>query len=81
MMQALRDLAALTDDNASLVAESVMTADSMNQSASALRSMVAGLQQAEPGSQDAARAMATAPTPAPRPLTPPPAATGAVDFF
>ena len=81
MMQALRDLAALTDDNASLVAESVMTADSMNQSASALRSMVAGLQQAEPGPRDAARAMATAPTPAPRPLTPPPAATSAVDFF
>ena len=78
-MGELNELAALTDSNAELVAESVMTADTMNASAGQLRSLIASLGQPEAGADAVAKPAAEATA-----SGSPGAATGTgsgVDFF
>ncbi|WP_315651858.1 methyl-accepting chemotaxis protein [Roseateles aquae] len=83
VMRELSELASLTDNNAALVAESVMTADSMNQSAGELRALVAQLQQAPGDEAQAAPGRSSLAMTASRPASAPAAApsSAGVDFF
>ncbi|MEO3692678.1 methyl-accepting chemotaxis protein [Roseateles paludis] len=82
MLDDLRALLNLTQDNAALVAESVMTADGMNQSAAALRALVSDLSTS--GAESAPPAAAgpsTSPSPRPSPSPAPAAEPAGVEFF
>jgi uncharacterized protein YoxC len=86
MLDDLTSLLALTEDNATLVAESVMTADSMNQNAGELRGLLASVEQdtsqasgtalGPPPGRPASAAPARSPAPAPAET-----ASAAVEFF